>query len=104
MDARGVLEPESVDLLLTSPPYLKNYHYVRNTRPQMYWLGFASSPRDLRGLEETNFGRFWQTVRDREPVRLDFRSPARAARYVVDPPSTPQLRPRSQAPVVGKGV
>jgi SAM-dependent methyltransferase len=72
MDARGVLEPESVDLLLTSPPYLNNYHYVRNTRPQMYWLGFAASPRDLRGLEETNFGRFWQTVRDQEAVRLDF--------------------------------
>ncbi len=26
------LQPNSVDLLLTSPPYLNNYHYVRNTR------------------------------------------------------------------------
>lgn len=70
------LEPNSIDLLLTSPPYLNNYHYVRNTRPQMYWLGYANSARDLRNLEETNFGRFWQTVRELEPIGLDFELPA----------------------------
>ncbi len=75
MEARDVLEAESVSLLLTSPPYLNNYHYVRNTRPQMYWLGFAQSPRDLRRLEETNFGRFWQTVRELEPIELNFKMP-----------------------------
>jgi hypothetical protein len=76
MEALDVLKPGSVDLLLTSPPYLNNYHYVRNTRPQMYWLGFASSPRDLRSLEETNFGKFWQTVREKERISLDFKMPA----------------------------
>src|SRR5207244_10395766 len=76
MEGLEVMEAESVDLLLTSPPYLNNYHYVRNTRPQMYWLGFASSPRDLRSLEETNFGKFWQTVREQERIPLDFRMPA----------------------------
>jgi SAM-dependent methyltransferase len=76
MEALDVLEPESVDLLLTSPPYLNNYHYVRNTRPQMYWLGFASSPRDLRALEEGNFGKFWQVVREQDPIALDFDYPA----------------------------
>lgn len=75
MEAREVLEEDSVDLLLTSPPYLNNYHYVRNTRPQMYWLGFASSPRDLRKLEETNFGKFWQVVREEEPIEPNFDHP-----------------------------
>lgn len=75
MEALEVMEPGTVDLLLTSPPYLNNYHYVRNTRPQMYWLGFASSPRDLRRLEETNFGKFWQVVRELEPIELDFEMP-----------------------------
>jgi hypothetical protein len=70
-----VMEPASVDLLLTSPPYLNNYHYVRNTRPQMYWLGYAASPRDLRRLEETNFGKFWQVVREADPIGLDFEMP-----------------------------
>jgi len=69
------LQPNSVDLLLTSPPYLNNYHYVRNTRPQMYWLGYAESARDLRKLEETNFGRFWQMVRELEPIGLQFDLP-----------------------------
>ena len=69
------LQSNSVDLLLTSPPYLNNYHYVRNTRPQMYWLGYAESARDLRKLEETNFGRFWQMVRELEPIGLQFEHP-----------------------------
>ncbi len=75
MEALDVMEPESVDFLLTSPPYLNNYHYVRNTRPQMYWLGFASSPADLRKLEETNFGKFWQVVREQESIALEFDMP-----------------------------
>lgn len=76
MDALEVMEPGTVDVLLTSPPYLNNYHYVRNTRPQMYWLGFARSPRDLRALEETNFGKFWQVVREQEAIGLTFEMPA----------------------------
>ena len=44
------LAPASVDLIVTSPPYLNNYHYNRNTRPQIYWLGYASRPQDLKHL------------------------------------------------------
>ena len=61
----------SVDLLITSPPYLNNYHYNRNTRPHLYWLGFCSSPRDLKQLEELNFGTYWQNARDQARVDLD---------------------------------
>lgn len=64
--------PESVDLIITSPPYLNNYHYNRNTRPQLYWLGLVDSPQDLKSLEEANFGKYWQTVRDHELLDLDF--------------------------------
>lgn len=66
------LKKGSVDLLVTSPPYLNNYHYNRNTRPQLYWLGFASSPKDMKPLEYLNFGNFWQTVRDSEELELIF--------------------------------
>lgn len=62
----------TVDVLITSPPYLNNYHYNRNTRPHLYWLGYANCPRDLKPLEEANFGKYWQTVRERECVDLDF--------------------------------
>jgi len=62
------IEAGSVDLLITSPPYLNNYHYVRNTRPQLYWLGLVGTPGDLRRLEIENFGKYWQTVRDLDHV------------------------------------
>ena len=67
--------PESVDLLITSPPYLNNYHYNRNTRPQMYWLGLAREAKTFHQLEETNFGKFWQTVRQRPRIELSFKLP-----------------------------
>jgi DNA modification methylase len=68
-------EAGSVDLILTSPPYLNNYHYNRNTRPHLYWLGFVQEPGDLRALEEANFGKYWQTVRERDRVDLVFELP-----------------------------
>jgi DNA modification methylase len=66
------LAPQSVDLIITSPPYLNNYHYNRNTRPHLYWLNFAEQPGDLKNLEHSNFGKYWQTVREQERVDLDF--------------------------------
>ncbi|MCS4051261.1 site-specific DNA-methyltransferase [Salinibacter ruber] len=63
------------DLAITSPPYLNNYHYIRNTRPQLYWLGFAESPDDYDPIEDNNYGKYWQTVRDQEPVELEFPNP-----------------------------
>lgn len=69
------LTPESVDLMITSPPYLNNYHYNRNTRPQLYWLGYAEHPQDLKHLEDANFGKYWQTVRDQQCLDLNFSLP-----------------------------
>jgi len=61
-----------VDLVITSPPYLNNYHYVRNTRPQMWWLGLVSNIDELSRMEQENIGKYWQTVRDSEPISLSF--------------------------------
>jgi DNA modification methylase len=66
------LQPAMVDLIITSPPYLNNYHYNRNTRPQLYWLGFAEQPQDLKALEAANFGKYWQTVREQSRLELEF--------------------------------
>jgi len=75
LNALEHLQPASVDLLVTSPPYLNNYHYVRNTRPQLFWLGFVSKPGELKSLENQNSGKYWQTVRDLERVPLHFDHP-----------------------------
>ena len=72
---QNYLKAESIDLIVTSPPYLNNYHYNRNTRPQMYWLGFAKHPQDLKALENSNFGKYWQTVRQQERLDLNFYLP-----------------------------
>ncbi len=59
-----------VDIAITSPPYLNNYHYPRNTRPQIHWLGF-SNKRGYEGANESkSFGKFWQSVRDRPDISL----------------------------------
>jgi hypothetical protein len=75
LESEDVLPSCSVDLVVTSPPYMNNYHYVRNTRPQLFWLSLVSSPKELRRLEEANFGKYWQTVRDSEPLDLNFDYP-----------------------------
>jgi SAM-dependent methyltransferase len=69
------LEDGSIDLMVTSPPYLNNYHYARNTRPQLYWLGLISSPKEQKHLEERNFGTFWQVARTKRHVNLNFSHP-----------------------------
>ena len=61
----------SVDLIVTSPPYANNYHYNRNTRPHLFWLGFCEAPEDLKRLEGQNFGTYWQQARTLEQVTLD---------------------------------
>lgn len=66
------LKSRTVSLLITSPPYMNNYHYVRNTRPQLYWLGLIEGPEELRRYEQENFGKFWQTVRQGEAIDLEF--------------------------------
>ena len=71
LDGYKQIDQGSIDLLVTSPPYANNYHYNRNTRPHLYWLGFCESPDQLRRLETQNFGTYWQRAREREHVPLD---------------------------------
>jgi SAM-dependent methyltransferase len=66
------LPERSVSLVVTSPPYMNNYHYVRNTRPQLHWLGLLSSAAELKDLERRSFGKFWQVVRQGPRVDLSF--------------------------------
>lgn len=75
LETEDLLPACSVDLMVTSPPYMNNYHYVRNTRPQLFWLSLVSSPKELRRLEEANFGKYWQTVRTGELLDLKFDHP-----------------------------
>jgi DNA modification methylase len=53
-DARTVrLPPGSVDLAVTSPPYVNGMDYVNNYKLDLAWLGFAHNYADLRRLRES---------------------------------------------------
>lgn len=71
-DAFNFMKPENIDLLVTSPPYLNNYHYMRNTRPQLHWLDLAPDNEMRKSIENKSFGKFWQTVRGLKHVPLAF--------------------------------
>jgi DNA modification methylase len=53
LDARRLrLPPGSVDLAVTSPPYVNGMDYVNNYKLDLAWLGYARSYADLRRLRE----------------------------------------------------
>ena len=70
LDHATRVKPGSIDVLITSPPYLNNYHYIRNTRPHLFWLGMVETPADLKAIEYRSFGQFWQTVRAGPEIKL----------------------------------
>lgn len=45
-------EPDSVDLAITSPPYINGIDYVLNYKIEITWLGFAKNYNDLRNLRD----------------------------------------------------
>ena len=50
------LQSESVDLILTSPPYAGAQKYIRSSWLNLYWLGTKNSE-DIRLLNKQNIGR-----------------------------------------------
>ncbi len=75
LNMASVLPPASIDIAVTSPPYLNNYHYIRNTRPHLFWLEFVANSSDLKAIETANFGKYWQTVREAPLSKLKFQLP-----------------------------
>ena len=54
-DARSLeelLEPSSIDAVITSPPYPNEKDYTRTTRLESVLLGFVRDKQDLRGLKQ----------------------------------------------------
>ncbi len=51
-DLSGLLKPDSVDAVITSPPYPNEKDYTRTTRLESVLLGFIRSKQDLRSLKQ----------------------------------------------------
>ena len=50
--AEELLEPSSIDAVITSPPYPNEKDYTRTTRLESVLLGFIRSKQELRGLKQ----------------------------------------------------
>lgn len=59
-----MLEDESVDLVLTSPPYAGAQKYIRSSRLSLNWFGMGD-PVSIRNLEKSNIGREDLAIKDR---------------------------------------
>ena len=51
-DLGGVVDPDSVDLVFTSPPYPTDIEYTRQTRAELYFLGFIEDMDDVRAIKK----------------------------------------------------
>ncbi len=51
-ELRGVLEPESIDACITSPPYPNEKDYTRTTRLETVLLGFVNNKAELQSLKK----------------------------------------------------
>ena len=51
-DLSGVVEPDSVDLVFTSPPYPTDIEYTRQTRAELFFLGFIEDMDDVRAIKK----------------------------------------------------
>jgi len=74
------LKDGCVDLLVTSPPYVNNMNYIRQTRPHLYWLDYWAD-RSRRKFEDNMMGSYWQIVRN-ESIEIEY--PTDTLRDVVD--------------------
>lgn len=87
-DARRLpLDGESVDLVITSPPYLNAFDYVRCSKFTLVWLGHRIP--DLRELRASNVG---TEVSQRESERSEL---VQRICDELDPPA--KLAPRDRA-------
>lgn len=74
------LKDECVDLLVTSPPYVNNMNYIRQTRPHLYWLDYWAD-RSRRKFEDNMMGSYWQIVRNKS---IEIEYPTETLRNVTD--------------------
>ena len=51
-DAGTLLEPNSIDAVITSPPYPNEKDYTRTTRLESVLLGFINNKMELRALKQ----------------------------------------------------
>jgi SAM-dependent methyltransferase len=89
-DARDLAElaDGSADLVISSPPYCNRMSYIRELRPQMYWLGLLRDAREAGELDWLAIGGTWGIATSRvgqwEPPRGSLEVPFDGFDRIVD--------------------
>ena len=73
---RVLLTNSIFDAVITSPPYPNRYSYARETRPQMFYLGFVQDGREVGELETEAIGGTWGKATSVLSGHFDYRSTA----------------------------
>ncbi|WP_273426073.1 hypothetical protein [Marinobacter sp.] len=94
-DARRMegVEDSSIDVVITSPPYLNAIDYMRGHRLSLIWFGYRI--KDLRGIRGETIGAerashidieepFWEIIRGNKLEELDLRTLKMLNRYFRD--------------------
>ncbi len=58
----GIYIEDTINCVITSPPYPNRYSYVWNTRPHLYFLDFFQTPREASDLDKATIGGTWGTA------------------------------------------
>ena len=89
-DARHLeLKDNSIDLVITSPPYLNAIDYLRCSKFSLVWMGYSVG--ELRRLRSTAVG---------TEVGLDARDDPEVQRIIADLKLQPQLQARQEAMLI----
>jgi SAM-dependent methyltransferase len=89
-DARDLegLATDSADLVITSPPYCNRMSYIRELRPQMFWLGLLDEARQAGELDWLAIGGTWGVATSRvgkwEPAQNSLEVPYEGFASIVE--------------------
>lgn len=61
---KAIMDDETVDLVLTSPPYAGAQKYIRSSRLSLNWFGMGDTE-TIRALEKSNIGREDYDIKER---------------------------------------
>jgi hypothetical protein len=62
------------DAVITSPPYPNRYSYARETRPQMFYMGFVQDGREVGEMETQSIGGTWGKATSVLSSHFDYQS------------------------------
>lgn len=70
---KAVLPPQSINHVITSPPYPNRFSYIRETRPSLFFLDFVEDSKEITQLATSGIGETWGTATSAllKPIKIN---------------------------------